>query len=78
MVINKCGLPPTLFSLVLLFDCCRFGSDPNWLKILTSDNVRSGVTRDVTATAGIEPVDSLQSWKAIVLDSFTTYGHVWK
>ena len=57
---------PHTFSLVLLFGCCRFGSDANWRKILTSDDVRRGVTRDVTASAGIEPVDSLQSWKAIV------------
>ncbi len=59
-------VPPTLFLLVLLFGCCRFGSDPNLLKILTSDDVRSDVARHVTATVGIEPADSLQSWKAIV------------
>ncbi len=57
---------PDTFSLVLLFGWCRFGSDPNWLKIMTPDDVRSDVTCDVTATVGIEPVDSLQSWKAIV------------
>jgi hypothetical protein len=40
------------FSWVLLFGCCRFGSDPNWRKILTSDDVRSDVTRDFTAKEG--------------------------
>ncbi len=60
------------FSLVLFFGCCRFESDPNWQKILTSDEVRSVVTRDVAVTAGIEPVDSLQSrmskslWVALI------------
>jgi hypothetical protein len=50
-----------------LFVCSHFGSDPILRKILTSHDVRGNVTSDVTTTTGIEPVDSLQTRKAMSL-----------
>ncbi len=43
------------FSLVLLFGCCRFGSEPNWRKILMSDNIRSDVTRSSLLPRELNP-----------------------
>ncbi len=67
-------LRPTLFGLRAprapigpLFVCWHFGSDPILRKILTPNDVVSGVNRDVTTTTGIEPVDSLQTRKAMSL-----------
>ncbi len=49
------------FSWVRLFGCCRFGSDPNWRKILTSrwrhmwHQMTSEVTSRVTSLLPREP-----------------------